>query len=29
MKKQGYDVLTALGGLFIGEIWLPSGVPRS
>ena len=28
MKKQGHDVLDGLCQLIMGEIWLPSGVPR-
>ena len=29
MKKQDHDVLTGLRQLFIGEVWLPSGVGRT
>ena len=28
MKKQGHDVLDGLCQLIVGEVWLPSGVPR-
>jgi transposase len=29
MKKQDHDVLTGLRQLFLGEVWLPSGVGRT
>ena len=29
MKKQDHDVLTGLRQLFLGDVWLPSGVGRT
>ena len=29
MKKQDHDVLNGLRQLFLGQVWLPSGVGRT